>query len=121
MGGGYSEANLRRFIVKYIIFFVLFAVFPTGFAADAQTEQTVTVCSMVTKFEQIAKGCMEDSENCVLGLGASPDLPEDVKDILKALFTDIATSCEYTQTFVDLQCVLEKATAAKAEHCADSD
>ena len=114
--------------MKFLMVFILFVIFPTSFAASPQnplkTEQAITACSFITELEQMVRGCIEkekDGENCVLGLGAGLNTPEDVKDILRALLTDMATSCEYTQTFVDFQCLLEKATSAKAEHCADSD
>ena len=70
--------------MKYIVVFILFVIFPTGFAANVQnTEQTTTACSFITEFEQMVRGCIEENEkNCVFGLGAGLNMPEDVQDII---------------------------------------
>ena len=117
--------------MKFVILFVLFSLFTLplslaanvtteGEAAQEEAEQPITVCSMLTGFEEAVRNCIEvppRGEYCGLGLFETDTIPEDVKDTIKAFLTNVLSSCDE-----DLQCILTETVAAKTEHqCAASE
>ena len=114
--------------MKSIVFFILFVVFPTSFSANAQTEQTITVCSLLTEYESVLKYCTEaitkgeeTGKKCSEEIGFAGPFPplvsQDVSDIILAIYTDIYNVCG-----PDLQCIHERMISViKAEYCTDSD
>ena len=117
--------------MKAVIFSILFVLFTMAASSAAniqqdqttegttseEAEQVITVCSLLTEFEEKVRECVEikNGQNCGIGLGFKRPVPEDVGDIIKAFFTNVLASCDE-----DLPCILKEAVSAKAEHCAAS-
>ena len=112
--------------MKYIVLLFCLFTWAGSFAADTdnpETEQTITVCSLLTDYEPALRQCvevMEKGEKCGKEVGylipQPPLVSQDVSDTIQAIYTDIHNSCD-----ADIQCILEQVTSAKAEHCTDSD
>ena len=104
--------------MKFIIFSILFSLFIMSSGSEGVVvmegfEQPITVCSMLTEFEEKVRYCLEElgGQDCGIGIGFSGSVPEDVRDIVKAFLANTLTSCAE-----DLQCILTKTVSAKTKH-----
>ena len=115
--------------MKHFVFlFCLFAG-AGSFAAKVEPIQTEqTLCSLLTGYELGLKHCTEEikkgEEKCKEEMGFFipnfPHFSQDESDTLMAIYTDIHNVC-VAEDADKIQCIFEKMTSAKEEHCTNSD
>lgn len=89
----------------------------TNMAGEQEKQQPITVCSWLTDFEEKMRNCVnvKQGESCNIGL-IGESAPEDVRDIMKAFFTNMLASCGQDEV-QSLSCMLDTTVHAKGEHC----